>query len=79
MTTAKYLVTGASGQLGTLVIADLLKKVPAANIVALVRRPESAAAFEAKGIEVRFGDYTDPASLEKAFPSNPAARLPTAT
>ncbi|WP_193175914.1 SDR family oxidoreductase [Oricola nitratireducens] len=67
MTTAKYLVTGASGQLGTLVIADLLKKTPAANIVALVRRPESAAAFEAKGIEVRFGDYTDPASLEKGF------------
>jgi NAD(P)H dehydrogenase (quinone) len=67
MTTAKYLVTGASGQLGTLVVAELLKKTPAANIVALVRRPESAAAFEAKGIEVRFGDYTDPASLEKAF------------
>ena len=67
MTTAKYLVTGASGQLGTLVVAGLLKKIPAANIVALVRRPEAAAAFEAKGVEVRFGDYTDPASLEKAF------------
>lgn len=66
-TTAKYLATGASGQFGALAIDALLKTVPAANIVALVRRPEAAAPLEAKGVEVRIGDYTDPASLEKAF------------
>ena len=65
--TAKYLVTGASGQLGSLVVADLVKKVPAQNVVALVRRPESVASLEALGVEVRIGDYTDPSSLEKAF------------
>lgn len=66
-TTARYLVTGASGQLGALAIDALLQKVPAANVVALVRRAEAAAPLEAKGVEVRIGDYTDPASLEKAF------------
>ncbi|MCI5073512.1 SDR family oxidoreductase [Oricola sp.] len=65
--TAKLLVTGASGQLGALVVADLLKRVPAANIVALVRRPEAAAALAAKGVETRIGDYTDPAALTEAF------------
>ena len=45
--TAKYLVTGASGQLGALVVAELVGKVPAKNVVALVRRPDAAAALEA--------------------------------
>lgn len=65
--TAKYLVTGASGQLGRLAVTELASKVPAGNIVALVRRPEAAASLEALGIEVRIGDYGDPVSLEKAF------------
>ena len=66
-TTAKYLVTGASGQLGALAIDALLKKVPASQVVALVRRAEAAAPLEAKGVEVRIGDYTDVDALEKAF------------
>lgn len=65
--TAKYLVTGTSGHLGRLAVIELVKKVPAGNVVALVRRPEAAASLEALGIEVRIGDYNDPASLEKAF------------
>ncbi|QKV18640.1 SDR family oxidoreductase [Oricola thermophila] len=65
--TAKYLVTGASGQLGALAVEALLARVPAGNVVALVRRPEAAAPLEAKGIEVRIGDYTDRAALERAF------------
>jgi NAD(P)H dehydrogenase (quinone) len=64
---ARYLVTGASGQLGSLVVADLVKKLPAQNVVALVRRPEAATPLEALGVEVRLGDYTDRPSLEKAF------------
>lgn len=65
--TAQYLVTGASGQLGSLVLADLVKKVPAENVAALVRRPESAAPLEALNVEVRIGDYDDPVSLQLAF------------
>jgi NAD(P)H dehydrogenase (quinone) len=60
-------VTGASGQLGGLAIEALLKRAPAENVVALVRRADAAAPLEAKGVEVRIGDYTDPAALEKAF------------
>ncbi|MFW2541934.1 SDR family oxidoreductase [Primorskyibacter sp. 2E107] len=63
----KYMVTGASGQLGGLVIEALLANVPASEIGALVRRPEAAAALEAKGVTVRVADYTDPAALSAAF------------
>lgn len=65
--TARYLVTGASGQLGSLVLAELVKTVPAQNVVALVRRPEAADALAALNVEIRIGDYNDPASLEQAF------------
>jgi len=51
-------VTGATGQLGRLVIDSLLQTVPAKNIVAAVRDPEKAAAFSARGVQVRKADYT---------------------
>jgi NAD(P)H dehydrogenase (quinone) len=61
-------ITGATGQLGGLVIQHLLnKKVPASEIVASVRNVEKASALADLGIEVRYGDYNDGASLEKAF------------
>lgn len=60
-------VTGATGQLGRLVIAALLKTVPAAQIIAAVRRPEKAADLAALGVQVRRADYTDAASLDSAF------------
>lgn len=60
-------VTGASGQLGRLVISNLLQRVPAAEIAAMVRSPEKAADLAALGVTVRRGDYTDPASLDAAF------------
>jgi len=65
--TIKYLVTGASGQLGALVIDALLARVPAEEIVALVRRSEAAAPLEAKGVSVRIASYDDAAALETAF------------
>lgn len=61
------IVTGATGQLGQLVIDNLLKQVPAAFIVAAVRDPAKAAALAAQGVQVRRADYTDPASLDEAF------------
>ncbi len=60
-------VTGATGQLGRLVITALLKTVPAAQIVAAVRRPEAAADLAALGVQVRAADYSQPASLDAAF------------
>ncbi|MYM31438.1 NAD(P)H-binding protein [Duganella sp. CY15W] len=60
-------VTAATGQLGRLVIANLLKTTPAAQIVAAVRDPAKAADLAAQGVQVRRADYTDPASLDAAF------------
>ncbi|MYM93155.1 NAD(P)H-binding protein [Duganella vulcania] len=61
------IVTGASGQLGRLVIARLLKTVPAAQIVAAVRDVAKVADLAAQGVQVRRADYADPASLDAAF------------
>jgi len=60
-------VTGATGQLGGLVIRHLLKKVPASEIIAVVRDVEKASALAGQGVEVRQGDYNHPESLQKAF------------
>lgn len=60
-------ITGATGQLGRLVIQALLQKVPAREIVAAVRSPEKAADLAALGVSVRRADYTDPDSLTTAF------------
>lgn len=60
-------VTGASGQLGRLVIEALLKKLPAGEIVAAVRHPEKVADLAARGVQVRLADYDQPASLATAF------------
>lgn len=60
-------VTGASGQLGRLVIEALLKKLPAGEIVAAVRHPEKVADLAARGVQVRQADYDQPASLASAF------------
>lgn len=53
-------VTGATGQLGRLVVESLKSKVSAGTIVALVRNPEKAADF---GIEARAFDYTQAENL----------------
>ncbi len=63
----KFVVTGATGQLGRLVIDVLLRTVPADNIVAAVRNVEKASDIAAMGVQVRQADYNQPASLEAAF------------
>lgn len=57
-------VTGATGHLGHHVIAKLKQKVPAADIVALVRSPEKAADL---GVSARAADYTKPETLDAAL------------
>ncbi|MDK3019465.1 SDR family oxidoreductase [Pseudodonghicola flavimaris] len=67
MSTPLLMVTGASGQLGQLAVAHLKTLVPASQIVALVRKPEVKAAYEADGIAARIGDYDDVEGLTTAF------------
>ncbi|GAA4228951.1 NAD(P)H dehydrogenase (quinone) [Streptosporangium album] len=60
-------VSAASGTLGRLVIDRLLTRVPAGDVAAAVRVPGAAADLRARGVQVRHGDYDDPASLREAF------------
>ncbi|WP_413735658.1 SDR family oxidoreductase [Sodalis sp. RH21] len=60
-------ITGATGQLGRLVIAELLKTHPASELVAAVRSPEKARDLAALGVEVRQADYSQPATLDIAL------------
>ena len=60
-------ITGATGQLGRLVITLLLKKVPAASLVATVRNVEKAEEIAALGVQVRQADYNQPASWNAAL------------
>jgi len=60
-------VTGATGHLGRLVIAALLKKVPASSIVAAVRNVEKARDIAALGVQVRYGDYNQPPVWDDAL------------
>lgn len=57
-------VTGATGQLGRLVIARLKETLPASGIVALVRSPAKAADL---GVEAREADYGNPETLARAL------------
>lgn len=60
-------VTGATGQLGRLVIDALLKRVSSKELVALVRDPLKAQDLSAKGINVRQADYSLPETLKSAL------------
>lgn len=57
-------ITGATGQLGRLVIQNLKQKAPASDIVALVRDPAKAANL---GVTARAFDYSKPELLEPAL------------
>ncbi|WP_125262149.1 SDR family oxidoreductase [Streptomyces alboflavus] len=61
-------VTGATGHLGRLVVTGLLDAgVPAGQVVAVVRNKEKAADLAARGVELRFADYSAPETLAGAF------------
>ncbi len=57
-------VTGATGQLGRIVVEKLKAKVPEGDIVALVRSPKKAAEL---GVEAREFDYSKPENLAAAL------------
>ena len=62
-----YAVTGATGQVGRLVLDELLTQAEASKIVALARDPAALSDYAAKGVQVRQADYDDPDSLKAAF------------
>lgn len=61
------IVTGASGQLGRAVVDNLLDRVPAEQLAVSVRDPDKLADLARRGVRVRHGDFSDPATLEQAF------------
>ncbi|WP_382379001.1 NmrA family NAD(P)-binding protein [Lentzea rhizosphaerae] len=64
---AMIVVTGATGRLGRKIVEKLLDHVPADTVGVSVRDPDKAAALADRGVRVRAGDFTDPATLEHAF------------
>lgn len=60
-------ITGATGQLGQHVLENLLKTVPAGQVVAIVRNPAKAESLSQRGIGVRQADYSDEAALTAAL------------
>lgn len=60
-------ITGASGQLGRLVLNELLKTTPATELVALARDPAKLSDYAARGVQVRAADYNAPATLGAAL------------
>lgn len=61
------IVTGATGRLGSQIVETLLDRVPAETVGVSVRDPDKAAALADRGVRVRAGDFTDPATLDHAF------------
>jgi NAD(P)H dehydrogenase (quinone) len=60
-------ITGATGQLGSRIVASLLDRVPAEEVAVSVRDPGRAADLAQRGVRVRRGDFNEPGSLAEAF------------
>ena len=64
----KIVVSGVSGQLGGLVVKELLARgVPASNLILVSRTPEKLDEYKKMGASTRFGDFAKPESLPAAF------------
>ncbi|GAB4027485.1 SDR family oxidoreductase [Spirosoma koreense] len=61
------LVTGATGQLGTAVIHQLLQKIPVSQIAAFVRDEAKATNLIRQGVPIHVGTYDDPDALDRAM------------
>jgi NAD(P)H dehydrogenase (quinone) len=83
-------ITGATGQLGRLVIADLLAAgIPADGITAVARSKEKAADLAAQGVKIAIADYDEPSTFADVFTagdrvllisgSEPGRRIPQHT
>ncbi|MEU6541310.1 SDR family oxidoreductase [Streptomyces sp. NPDC047000] len=60
-------VTGATGHLGRHVVEQLLEKVPAGQITAVVRDEARGAGFAARGVRIAVADYNRPETFDGLF------------
>lgn len=60
-------VTGATGKLGRHVVEQLLEKVPADQVTAVVRTPEKAADLAGRGVRLAVADYNTPETFDGLF------------
>ncbi|MFF7825052.1 SDR family oxidoreductase [Streptomyces rochei] len=60
-------VTGATGHLGRHVVRQLLEKVPADRVTAVVRDRDRAADLAALGVRIAVADYNAPESFDGVF------------
>ena len=65
--TLKYLITGATGGLGSQVLSYLVANVPASDYAAASSSEANRKRFEDRGIAFRVVNYDNPRSLETAF------------
>lgn len=60
-------VTGATGHLGRHVLRQLLEKVPADQVTAVVRDRDKAADLAARGVRLAVADYNSPETFDDLF------------
>ncbi|MFJ7213366.1 NAD(P)H-binding protein [Amycolatopsis sp. NPDC098790] len=60
-------ITGGTGKLGSRIVEELLRRVPAEEVGVSVREPGRADGLAGRGVRVRRGDFADPDSLAHAF------------
>ncbi|MCW1095813.1 MULTISPECIES: SDR family oxidoreductase [Streptomyces] len=60
-------VTGATGHLGRHVVRQLLEKVPADQVTAVVRDRDKAADLAARGVRLAVADYNAPETFDDLF------------
>ena len=70
-----YFVTGATGELGKLVVASLSSRVGADRIVAIVRDRAKAQVVLPRDVQLRVADYDRPETLEAAIAGAPRLLL----
>jgi NAD(P)H dehydrogenase (quinone) len=75
-----FVITGATGHLGRLVVGSLLELgVPAGEIVATGRATPAIKDLADRGVQVRAVDFDDPATLRGAFAAGDVALLVSAS
>jgi NAD(P)H dehydrogenase (quinone) len=63
----KLIISGASGDLGRRITANLLQHLPASELILLTRNPASLAQAAAQGADVRKADFSATATLSAAM------------
>lgn len=64
----RIIVSGASGQLGSMVVRELLDRgVAPERLILVSRTPDELAEFASLGASTRFGDFEQPESLPAAY------------